>query len=108
MELNQKLISELIDEAKADEVGLWLVISKLRDVHGIVDPALIRSTTLDYVRALLESGQVVAGYYKPDASGFAEWDKPLPEIISRINTEWNDLRREPDIGDIVIFVGRPK
>lgn len=106
MVLSQKLISELIAEAKADEVGLWLIIAKLRDEYGITNTALIRTMTLDYVRALLESDQIIAGYYRPDGSGIAAWEMSLPDILSRINREWNDLGHEPNIGDIVIFVGQ--
>lgn len=100
------LISELIREAKVDEVGLWLIIAKLRDEGGITDPALVRVTTLDFVREFLDSGQVVAGYYSPDGNGIAIWDMPTADVVSRIIAEWDALGREPDIGDIVIFVGR--
>ncbi len=106
MTFNRNLISELIAEAKADEVGLWLIIAKLRDEYGITERPLIRTAALDCVRALLESGQVVAGYYHPDGGGIAVWDIPVPDIISRIDMEWDNLKDEPSIGDIVIFVGR--
>jgi len=105
MPLSRDLISELIAEAKTDEVGLWLIIAKLRDEYCITDPASLRAATLDCVRRLLDSGHIVAGYYEPDGSGIAVWDMPLPDIIYRINTEWDNLGHEPNIGDIVIFVG---
>jgi hypothetical protein len=106
MEANRKLVSQLIAEAKEDEVGLWLVIATLRNELGITDPVALRARTLDCVRELLDSGEVVAGYYKSDGSGVALWNMSIPEVTSRIQQEWADLGREPSIGEIVVFVGR--
>jgi hypothetical protein len=105
---DQNMISELITEARADEVGLWLIIAKLRDACGITEPTKLRAATLDFVCKFLDSGQVVAGYYRPDGSGIAIWDMPTGDVISRISDEWHGLGREPNIGDIVIFVGKPR
>ena len=102
------LISELIAEAAADEVGLWLIIAKLRDDGGITNPTQLRAATLDFVREFLDSGQVVAGYYSPEGNGIAIWDMPTADVVSRISEEWDSLGREPNIGDIVVFVGRPQ
>ncbi len=107
MKMNHELLSELIAETKEDEVGLWLIIARLRNHFGITDPAVIRTRTLDCVRELLESSEVVAGYYKVDGSGVSPWNMPIPKIVSRIDREWDELGREPNIGDIVVFVGRP-
>ncbi len=106
MNRNPVLISELIAEAKEDEVGLWLIVARLRNDFGIIDPDTIRARTLDCVRELLDSGQVVAGYYKPDGSGVAPWNMPIQEVVSRIAREWDELGHEPDIGEIVVFLGR--
>jgi hypothetical protein len=106
--MTSDLISELIAEAKADEVGLWLIIAKLRDEGGITDPTQLRAATLDFVRRFLDSGQVVAGYYRADRNGIAIWDMPTADVVSRISEEWDYLGRVPSIGDIVIFVRRPE
>ncbi len=105
---SQGLIPELITEARADEVGLWLIIAKLRGECGITDPTHLRAATLDFVREFLDSGEVVAGYYKGDGNGIAVWDMPASDVISRISAKWDALGREPNIGDIVVFVGRPQ
>lgn len=106
MEFDHDLLSELIAESKEDEVGLWLIIATLRNNFGIDDPATLRSITLDYVRSLLESGEVIACNRKADRDGVVSWNMPTCEIISRIDREWEELGREPNIGDIVVFLGR--
>lgn len=104
--MEPRLIAELIAEAKADEVGLWLIIAKLRDEGGINDPTLLRAATLQFVRMFLDSGHVVAGYYRPDGNGILIWDISTSDVVSRISKEWDSLGHEPNIGDIVIFVER--
>lgn len=106
MKTDQEIISELIAEAKEDQVGLWLIISILEEEFDIVDREVMRARTLDVSRSLLESGIVVAGSYKPDGSGIEPWRLQIPEIVSRIDHEWDELGHEPNIGDIVVFVGR--
>lgn len=105
--MESELISELIAEAKADEVGLWLIISSLRDAGGITDPTQLRAATLNVVRRFLDSGEVAAAIYSQDGNGIAIWDIPTDDVIVRISTEWDALGREPNIGDVVIFVARP-
>ena len=103
--MSSDLVRELVAEARQDEVGLWLIVHKLRNDYGLTDPVALRAETLNLVRRLLESGEVVAGYYKPDGSGVGPWNIAIPEIVGRIDSEWDALGHEPDIGDIVIFVG---
>ena len=105
MSISQHLLSDLIEEAKADEVGLWFIIGRVRDLFGIEDPVVLQATTLQYVTELLASGAVLAGYYKPDGSGVEPWDMEPMKISSLIKQAWDELGREPNIGDIVVFVG---
>ena len=108
MTSGHRLLSELITEARTDEVGLWLIIASLRDETGITDPMQLREATLDFVRKFLDSGDVVAGYYRPDGSGVSIWDMSTDDVVARIRQEWDRLGREPNIGEIVTFVGRPE
>lgn len=96
--------AHLLEEAKEDEVGLWYIISGLRDDCGVVDPLENRRVTLEVVKELLEAGHVQAGYYSPDGTGFEPWPLSPREVIARINSEWDALGREPNIADIVIFM----
>jgi hypothetical protein len=90
-------------------VGLWLIIRGVRrDLHD-EDPNEVRRLTLKLVRDLLARGDVVAGYYPPVGSGISAgrivpWTGTIDEIVARINKEWDELGREPNIAEIVIFV----
>jgi hypothetical protein len=105
MEMTDLQLHELIAEAKEDEVGLWLVIAKVREELGISDNDQVRESTISCVRRLLESNEVEAGYYKPDGTGVEIWKINADETISRIESGWEALGREPDIGEVVVFVG---
>ena len=107
MELADRLLDELIAEAKADEIGLWFIIAALREEYGIDDPAQRRLLTLNLVQRLLDSGQVVAGYYNPDGSGITPWKMSTDDVLSRIISEWNSLGRDPNIGEVIVFVSPP-
>ncbi len=107
MELPNHFLEDLIAEATADEVGLWFIISTLRDHYGIGDVSQRRLLTLKLVQELLSSGQVIAGYYNPDGSGITPWKLSSADILTKINSEWDTLGRDPTIGEIVIFFGLP-
>jgi hypothetical protein len=108
MELTDRLLDELMAEAKADEVGLWFIIAALREEYGVKDTAQRRLLTLSLVQRLLDSGQVVAGYYHPDGSGaIIPWKMSTVEVLSRIISEWDSLGRDPSIGEVVVFVSPP-
>ena len=105
MNIPLNLLAQIIEEAKADEVGLWFIIGRVRDDLGIEEPTLLRAATLQCINELLASGAVVAGYYRPDGSGVEVWDMEPESIVSRIEQAWNELGREPNIGEIVVFIG---
>ena len=58
------------------------------------------------VADLLESGQVLAGFPAADGRGFQSWELSPMQTIERINSEWDKLGREPNIGDVVWFTAR--
>lgn len=105
MDIPQQFLSEIIEEAKADEVGLWFIIGRVRDDLGVEEPALLQAATLQCVNEILASGAVAAGYYKPDGSGVEVWDMEPQMVVARIEHNWNKLGREPNIGEIVVFIG---
>jgi len=106
--LSRKQIAELVNEAKYDEVGLWLIIGKIRLELGVSEPAELMDVTLQAVKDLLESGEVVAGEYECADDGsvyFHRWGPDSEQIAQRIQEKWCALGREPDIGEVVTFVG---
>ena len=106
MEIPQQFLDEIIEEAKADEVGLWFIIAGVRDDLGVNQPALVQAITLQVVNQILTSGEVVAGYHKPHVAGIDVLNMGPEKVVSRIEEEWNQLGREPSIGDNVLFIGK--
>jgi hypothetical protein len=106
MELSESQLRELISEAKEDEVGLWLIVAKVRDEFGVNDHELVKRTTLNFVQQLLDSGEIVAGFYKSDGSGVIPWNLDSFGVIKRIESEWKRLGRDPDIGEIVVLISK--
>jgi len=105
MDFPQELLDELIAEAKADEVGLWLIVSTLSRQFGITDSKAIKVVTLQCIDQLLRTGHVIAGYYSRSGPKITAWQLDVDDTLTRIAREWDELGREPTIGDIVVFVG---
>jgi hypothetical protein len=100
--IKQSLLAEL----EEDYEGLWTVLRRVkRKCPGLsVDDA--RSMTLAIISELLKDGTIVAG--APARSGdFIMWKLSPEDTTNRIAKEWQELGREPDIGDIVWFASRP-
>jgi hypothetical protein len=104
MTLCDQTVEELISEAQEDEVGLWLIVEKVKDELGLQDDQAIKQATLDGVARLLRTGKVVAGSYRLDRTGVERWTGSIPEVIERISREWDALGREPNIGEIAVLI----
>lgn len=86
-----------------DHVGLWFVIPHIEDFYRGDDRALIRTKTLVVLRDLLDAGLVHAGNPALDGGAFLSWNLSPVETVARISREWDELGRDPSIGDIVWF-----
>jgi hypothetical protein len=109
----KELKEHLHSECEEDEVGLWYIVRGLRDDLGMNDDAEIRRSTRQLVRELLETGQIVAGWYAPPECGLPDWQiAPWPgsidDILARISREWDCLGRDPNLGEIVILQAKPE
>jgi hypothetical protein len=103
MKMEDEFISELLSEAKRDEVGLWFIIARLKEEKGISDPILLKAAVLKCCERLLSSGQVVVRFPNDDHP-FANLSAvERNQILNRIQSDWVKLGREPNIGEIVTF-----
>lgn len=95
---------ELLLEGLDDFVGLWEVATIVRASLGDVSPDLIRDTSMRSVRPLLLGGYWAAGD-SPYATKnkFREWDVSGEEAAERINREWRQLGKDPDLLEICWF-----
>jgi hypothetical protein len=113
-----RLRKEVLKECEEDHVGLWSLIWQIRyALNGgkypsreddRADPLEVRHLTLRLVQDLLETGLVQAGSPTPDARGFEPWSLGPSEVVGRINSEWDALGREPNIGEVVWFTTTEK
>jgi len=106
MKFPKDMLDELVDEAKADEVGLWFIISRLRNDLAITDSLAIKEATLMCVEQLLRTGAVVAGSYSGHSPEIEPWPLDTAGVLARISREWDQLGHEPSLGDIVVLQGK--
>jgi len=108
----------VLKEGTEDYVGLWMIIWQIRYIlngggypsqrEDRADPLQVRRLTLALVQELLEQGLVEAGAPTPDGKGFKPWPLEPHEVVGRIQSEWDTLGREPNIGEIVWFTDTEK
>jgi hypothetical protein len=90
-------------ECSEDDVGLWSILWNVRHFFPDLPAEEHRKLTLGIVRAILLDGRIRAGFPSPGQRSFIPWDLTTEEVIARISSEWDELGREPNIGDIVWF-----
>ena len=101
--MNLDSISEsLLREACEDHIGLWKFIWQFREVKGEKDPIQRRQKSMYLVRDLLEEGLLYAGDVKGNWKPIP-WNSSLEDTVVRIESGWDALGHEPNIGEIVHF-----
>lgn len=93
---------EILLEGLDDYLGLWEFVFSVRDESDIEDAGEIRRRTLGLARGLLDEGLAKPGFPTSDGR-FEVIEASAEDIIVRISREWDELGREPDIGDIIWF-----
>lgn len=95
--------NELMTECREDHVGLWAVISSVRDRFEEMSDAESHRVTLGIIRDLLASGRIGAGQFVRRSEGliFEFWPLSPDEAVERIRSEWSALGRDPIPGEIV-------
>lgn len=98
----QEIIDDFVDESKADFIGLWQVIGRVRSQISI--EVELQQYTLDVVEMLLARGFVaINSPYKETGKSEAWLDQEPGHVIDRIRREWDALGRTPTVPDIVWF-----
>jgi hypothetical protein len=95
------LKDEIIAEAQRDYLGLWWIVHKVREHLPGLSVAERRTATLDLLRPLLESRELVAGEPSTDGRTFSAWGGNASEVLARIEEAWSAGSGDPDIGNIV-------
>ncbi len=93
---------DLLQQAASDYVGLWQIVSSLREQHGVVSETSRRKLALEVIERLLEEGLEVVDFHR--GRGWAKWpDQDLHHVLARVEREWDALGKEPSLGDICWF-----
>jgi hypothetical protein len=94
-------------EACEDYVGLWSVIWEFREIFKEAQESATRQKTIKVIKSLLEDDLIYAGQFNIDGE-FERWDGTYFDVLSRIEAEWDELGREPEMGEIVWFEATEK
>ncbi len=100
--LRSTVIPELTRFLEDDYLGLWIVISTVKDVLPHASEEEIKDATLLTVRILLEDSRVMCGE-AIEGGGFELWHVGSNSALDRIDAAWRTLGREPTIGEVVWF-----
>lgn len=92
--------SQLRAEGEEDFIGLWEVVRSVQDDVPDADAATVRQISLEIVDELLASGDWEAGFPAEDGRSFEAWTLAPGAASERIRGEWEQLGREPNIGEI--------
>lgn len=96
------LIGNIRAECTDDFVGLWSIVRDVRETVGD-DPATVKRFTINVLTLLLEAHEISAGNPSQDGKNFQAWSLSPEAAMNRIVTEWEQLGRDPDLGEIVWF-----
>lgn len=91
-------MDEVLSVGREDWVGLWIVAGIVQDLGAQTEDA-IRAESLKVIGQLLARGSVSLGLPNLDGS-FSSWDLPAEQALSRLDFEWRQLGRTPNIGEI--------
>ena len=76
-----------------DWTSLFFIQAFVREFYHYKDLELIKHTTLEVIKKLLEEKLVIAGDLLP-GNTFKPWEMSIDEIIAKIKFEWENLGRE--------------
>ena len=106
LEKRRQLEKYTLDECREDHVGLWSVLWDARRLFPDASQEDLMEITLSMLRDLLVRGDIVAGFPEAGGRAFKKWDDSPDAIIARIKKEWEELGRDPNIGEIVWFTAK--
>lgn len=89
-------------EGLDDYVGLWQWVRRVRDRWPDLADDAVRSKVLELVGELMRRNAIRAGALTRDG-GFDAWELTPAEALERIEREWIELGRDPNIADICWF-----
>src|SRR5262249_49947142 len=81
-----------------DWVDVCGVVSVVQQ-SGVSGDELL-GTTLVVIREILSAGLMEVGVLSPDMTSFVPWRLEMPDALARIEHEWRELGREPNLWEV--------
>jgi len=98
---------EILIEGLEDYVGLWQVARSVRRTFGELPTERIRELALHRLKPLLDGALIEAGV-PAEGGSFACWGSDAATTLHRIDAEWRELGKDPNIPDICWFSNTEK
>lgn len=99
-----EILDDIADEALNDHVGLWTIPWSIERLAPGTDATAVKLLTLAILRELLEEGRVRLGRFHSGGKVFEEWELSVEQSVARVDQEWSELGRVPNIGEIAWMV----
>ncbi len=99
----EDVLESLVEECHEDHVGLWRIVSAVHYDLGSTDAVETRTLTLRLVCSLLHDRGMQVGFPASDGRHFVSWGVPPDQAVTRIEREWSELGRDPNIGEVAWF-----
>ncbi|MBA2693271.1 MAG: hypothetical protein H0U65_12400 [Rubrobacter sp.] len=97
-----KAKAEILIEGLDDSIGIWEIAAVVRGEIPRPDGSEVRAASLEIVRDVLEEGLMRPGF--PTREGSFEVLRKTPgETMERVEREWDELGRDPDVGEGIWF-----
>jgi hypothetical protein len=101
----ERLESEILARGQSDYTGLWELPAVLRHIEPDMSPMEIKKSILKSVRSLaskelVEIGELARISIDEPLVEFVRWPVSVAQAMERIETEWDSLAGELDIGAI--------
>ena len=96
----EKTIDEVLVRGLDDWVMLTEVEFVVRRATPGAGPDQLVAESVDLIEAMLGDGLVEVGEVREDAGGFVRWTLAPTEAAARITSEWRNLGRDLNLGDV--------
>lgn len=99
--------NSVLMECCEDYVGLWSIMRSIYRDNPNINSGEAREQALELIKELMQNELIQPGMFTKKYN-FRLWNLSFKETIARIEVEWNALKREPNIGEIVWFISTEK
>jgi hypothetical protein len=90
-----------------DYTSLFSLLSFVEEFYGYEDLELLKTTTLNIIKDLLEEESIQTGFLKNE-NAIEIWKKDINSIIKEIKYQWDNLNRPLNFHEIVWFTATIK